>query len=407
MSHGTVPASTSASASTTASGPVVPAPAGSSAERRRPLLIALVVVAMVAALLVSVARGLYRDGPLEPDAPTGQGSKAVVQVLEDLGADVDVDRHTADAADALRAGRPVLVTAPEQLNADQLTALAEARDEGGARLVLVQPDFVALSYLTSGISPSGALRDGGRIEAGAGCDDLAHRARVLELPSADDGIRGAASLYRTSDGAQGCFTAEGGALIAEHDGLTVLGSADLLTNDGIGRADNAALALNLLSADGELSWYVPSANDPMGTASQTPLGYLPDWAGPLLLWLVLVGIVALVALGRRFGPVVVEPLPVTVRPQELVLGRAQLLQRADARDDAARALRTATSSRLADRLGLRHESSLDGLLATLRSHVDRSEEQLRALLGPTPVTSDQDLVRLAHELDRLEKEIDR
>ena len=97
---------------------------GSSAERRRPLLIALVVVAMVAALLASVARGLYRDGPLEPDAPTGQGSKAVVQVLEDLGADVDVDRHTADAADALREGRTVLVTAPDELGADQLTALA-------------------------------------------------------------------------------------------------------------------------------------------------------------------------------------------------------------------------------------------------------------------------------------------
>src|SRR5699024_4838614 len=113
----------------------------------------------------------------------------------------------------------------------------------------------------------------------------------------------------------------------EHDGLIVLGSADLLTNDGIGRADNSALALNLLTADGAVSWYVPSANDPMGTASQTPLGYLPDWAGPVLLWLLLVALIVLVALGRRFGPVVVEPLPVTVRPQELVLGRAQLLQR--------------------------------------------------------------------------------
>src|SRR5699024_11405746 len=113
---------------------------------------------------------------------------------------------------------------------------------------------------------------------------------------------------------------------------------------------NAALALNLLSADGELSSYVPSANDPMGSSSQTPLGYLPDWAGPLLLWLVLVGIVALVALGRRVGPVVAEPLPVTVRPQELVLGRAQLLQRAGAREDAALTPRAATSSRLAHQL---------------------------------------------------------
>ena len=400
-------ASAPAAGSTARPGPSTPSSADSAPERRRPLLITLIVVAMIAALLASVARGFYRDGPLEPDAPTGQGSKAVVQVLGDLGVEVDVDRHTADAADALREGRPVLVTAPDELSADQLTALAEAREAGGARLVLIQPDFVDLSYFTSEISPSGAMREGGRLEAGPDCEGVDHRARLLELPSEEDGIRGAASLYRTADGARSCFASDSGTLVAEHDGLIVLGSADLLTNDGIGLADNSALMLNLLAADGELSWYVPSANDPMGSTSLTPMGYLPDWAGPLLLWVMLVAVIALVAVGRRFGPVVVEPLPVTVRPQELVLGRAQLLQRSGARDDAARALRTAASTRLADRLGLRRESSLDGLLAALRPHADRSEEQLRTLLGPTPVTSDQDLVRLAHELDRLEKEIDR
>ena len=87
--------------------------------------------------------------------------------------------------------------------------------------------------------------------------------------------------------------------------------------------------------------------------------------------------------------------------------RARLLQRSNSRDAAARALRSATSTRLADRFGLRHESALDGLIAALVPHVDRTPEQLRALLGPAPVTSDQDLVRLAHDLDHLEKEIDR
>ncbi|MDN5821418.1 MAG: DUF4350 domain-containing protein, partial [Brachybacterium sp.] len=183
-------------------------------------------------------------------------------MLEDLGVDVDVDRHTADAAAALREGRTVLVTAPDELSADQLTALDEAREAGGARLVLVQPDFVVLSYFTPQITPSGVLRTGSRLDAGADCGDLAHQAQLLELPSADDRIAGAASLYRTGDEAQGCFSADRGTLVAEHDGLLVLGSADLLTNDGIGHADNAALALNLLGADGELDWYVPSANDP-------------------------------------------------------------------------------------------------------------------------------------------------
>ena len=379
--------------------------AGSS--RRRPWLTILIVLAMLAAIVASIARGYYRDGPLEPDAPTGQGSKAVVQVLGDLGVKVEVDRHTVDAAEALRMGRTVLVTDPRSLSAPQLESLAAAHEDGAGRLVLVAPDLVTLSYFSSQISPSGAVRTETLIEAGPGCGDLAHQAEALLVPAAEEAIRGAASLYRVSGEGESCFSADQGSLVAEHDGVLVLGSADLLTNDAVGRADNSALVLNSLSSEGALSWYVPSANDPMGSTSQTLLGYLPDWAGPLLLWLLLIATVALVALGRRFGPVVVEPLPVTVRPQELVLGRARLLQRSGDRQAAATALRSAAASRLASRLGLRRESALDGLLAALAPHVGRSPEQLRALLGPRPVTSDQDLVRLAHDLDHLEKEIDR
>ena len=38
--------------------------------RRRRWLAVAIAVAVLAAVLLSVARGLYRDGPLEPDAPT-------------------------------------------------------------------------------------------------------------------------------------------------------------------------------------------------------------------------------------------------------------------------------------------------------------------------------------------------
>ncbi|WP_010549798.1 DUF4350 domain-containing protein [Brachybacterium paraconglomeratum] len=395
-------------AGTDAAPPGAGAPRGAAQERRRPWLVAAVVLAVIAAVLVSVARGLYRDGPLEPDAPTGQGAKAVVQVLGDLGVEVETRRHTADAAEDLRAGGTVLLTAPKSLSGEQLTMLAEAREEGGGRLIVLRPDFVALSYLTSGIIPTGALREQTRVEAGAACGDLPHGARVLEVPDAEDALDGPASLYTATDAvASTCFEAEGGALVAESDGVLVLGSPDLLTNDGVGRADNSALALNALSASDELTWYVPSATDPQGISSPSLVDHLPEWIGPVAAWLVLAAVLALIALGRRPGPVVVEPLPVTVRPQELVLGRARLLQQASARDAAAAALRAAAATRLADRLGLRHESALDGLLAALAPHVEESPEQLRALLGPAPVATDRDLVRLAHDLDRLEKEIDR
>ena len=405
--------------------PVSPAPAGipvpppaggttrpvghpqAQSARKRPWLTVLIVLAMLAAILASIARGYYRDGPLEPDAPTGQGSKAVVQVLGDLGVEVDVDRHTADAAEALRSGGTVLVTDPRSLSAPQLEALAGAHEEGDGRLVLVAPDLVTLSFFSSEIMPSGAIRTETLVQGGPECGDLQHQAAAVLVPGTEDAIRGAASLYRVSDEGASCFSTEQGSLVAEHDGVLVLGSADLLTNDAVGRADNSALVMNSLSTGGALSWYVPSATDPLGSTSQTLLSYLPDWTGPLLLWLLLIAAVALVALSRRFGPVVIEPLPVTVRPQELVQGRARLLQRSGDRQAAATALRSAAASRFAHRLGLRREAALDGLLAALAPHVSRSPEQLRALLGPTPVTSDQDLVRLAHDLDHLEKEIDR
>lgn len=403
------------SADTTAAAPAhdearagTASPSRGAREGRSPWLVAALVVAVLAAMLISVARGYYRDGPLEPDAPTGQGAKAVVQVLGDLGVEVEVDRHTADAAESLRAGGTVLVTAPRELSGAQLTALDEALRAGDGRLVLVQPDFVTLSYLTSLITPVGTVEEPTRLGAGPDCGDLAHGARELAVPGEEDSLRGPASLYRTAGDAHGCFTAgAGGALVAAHDGVIALGSADLLTNAHVGGADNAALALNLLGRDGELTWYVPSANDPMAATGQTLLGHLPDWAGPTLLWVLLAATIALVALAHRLGPVVQEPLPVSVRPQELVLGRARLLQQANARDAAARSLRSAAAARLAHRLGLRRESSLDALLAALAPHVEHEPGRLRDLLGPAPVPTDQDLVRLAHDLDRLEKEIDR
>ncbi|GAA1485831.1 DUF4350 domain-containing protein [Brachybacterium fresconis] len=395
-----------AAAPGTTGGTAAPGPEAPAAERRRPWLVILVTLAVLAAVLASVARGFYRDGPLEPDAPTAQGSKAVVQVLEDLDVEVDVDRHTTDATEALHGGGTVLVTAPSSLSAQQLTTLADAREAGDGRLVLVEPDFVSLSYLTSDIAPAGSLRTATDLSPDPGCGDLAHGARTLHVPGAD-GLYGPSTLYRTSGPAQGCFGSGEGSLIAAADGILVLGSADLLTNEGIAAADNSALALNALGSAGELTWYIPSPSDPMSTSGQTILGYLPSWAGPLALWLLAVAAIALIALGRRFGPVVVEPLPVTVRPQELVLGRARMLQQSGSRDAAAASLRSASATRLADRLGLRRESALEGLLAALAPHVDHTPEQLSELLGPTPVTSDQDLVHLAQDLDRLEKEIDR
>lgn len=374
-------------------------------ERRPVLLVALVIGALLTAFVVTVLRGAYRDGPLEPDAPTPQGSRAVVTVLTDLGADVDVRRHTDDVIDALHAGRTVLVTDPSKLSDAQLVKLADAHAAGKGRLILVRPDLVTLAYFDTAISPAGTVGEPQTFAAGPDCGPAAFEARRLTLNPTESPL-GSSMLYRSADGSV-CFGDDGRGLVAVDGDLIVLGSADVLANATIRTADASAVALNAVGGAGDVIWYVPSASDPLASTGTDLLSRIPAWAGPAALWLLLSGLLLLIALAHRLGPVVVEPLPVSVKPQELVLGRAQLMQRARSRDAAAASLRSAAAVRLADRLGLRRTTGLDPLLAALAPHTSRTPDQLRALLGDDPIRTDPELVRLAQDLDTLEKEIDR
>ncbi|UYG15708.1 DUF4350 domain-containing protein [Brachybacterium huguangmaarense] len=389
-----------------------PAPAPATGDRRsRTIAVIVVIAALVAALGAALARGAYRDAPFEPSSPAPGGSKAVVTVLRDGGATVRTERRTAEAAAALRSGDTVLVTAPSTLDRPQLEALREALDAGDGRLVLVTPDFGGLAVLAPGVRPTGTVEDeDARLSADAECSDASFAARTVRpgpvALDADGDQVAPAIVYSGPETARGCFRTGAGASIMRSGDVTVLGSARYLTNAGVGGADNAAVALNALG-DGHVVWYLPSAADPMASTQPGAFERLPDWMGPVGLWLAVCVLVLLVALMWRGGPVVVEPLPVTVRAQELTAGRARLMHRAGARESAARSLRSATAVRLASRLGIRRGESLDALVAAAAPLVGRSPAALRELLGETPVRTDEELVRLADDLDRLEKEIDR
>ncbi|WP_152354379.1 DUF4350 domain-containing protein [Brachybacterium subflavum] len=373
----------------------------------RVLTVALVLVVLAAVVVVAL-RGTFRDGPLEPAAPTPQGSKAVARVLEREGTDLEVRRYTTDAAQALAEGRTVLVTDPSALDGAQLDRLADARESGHGHLVLVRPSFFVLARLAPGIRPAGALEETTTLSADGSCAAASLKAREIRVGPAED-VAKAATLYRAGDGFDTCFRRGDGAAVVTGQGVTVLGSATLLTNAGAGDLDNAAVALNALGGDAgpALTWYVPSPTDPLAAQHPSLLDRLPDFALPLALWGCAIVLAVLLAVSRRLGPVVVEPLPVSVRARELTVGRAHLLHRADARDAAARALRARTAVRLASRLGVRREGRLDALIAALAPHTALMPEQMRTLLGPTPVRSDQELLRLSEDLDDLEKEIDR
>lgn len=370
----------------------------------------VVVLAILLALTSAIIRASFRDAPFEPSSPTATGSKALVTVLQESGTPVATVRSTQDAADALTAGGTVVLTDDRHLSQRQRDLLASALEGSTGRIVLITPEQETLDALAPGTSVAGRVAADERPRADETCADASFRARWVRpgtFEPADDSQTSWPGLsYRPAPGAASCFRTHEGASIVQQGRATVLGSSRYVMNGGIGSADNSAVALNAIGGHGEVAWYIPSATDPLAGQDGGPLARLPEWALPVVLWMVACVLLLLLALSFRLGPVVIEPLPVTVRAQELTIGRANLLERAGARDRAARSLRSAAAVRLADRLGVRRSENLEALLTALTPHV-RDPHAARALLSATPVSTDIDLVRLAHDLDALEKEIDR
>jgi hypothetical protein len=106
--------------------------------------------------------------------------------------------------------------------------------------------------------------------------------------------------------------------------------------------------------------------------------------------------------GRRFGPLVIENLPVTVRASETMEGRARLYQRSSNRGRALDALRIGTVSRLATAVGLSRHASVPEVAATVAGLTGRDPRIVRDILLDAHPRSDAELVSLSDQLLDLE-----
>jgi hypothetical protein len=187
--------------------------------------------------------------------------------------------------------------------------------------------------------------------------------------------------------------------------VTVVGTSDFMTNAGLPKRGNAALAMNLAGDQPRVIWYAPqhSEGESSGGASLSDL--IPDTVKWIFWQLCLV--VLLVALWkvRRIGPLVAEHLPVVVRASETVEGRGRLYRSQRASDRAADALRTATLQRLLPRLGLGLNAEQAAIIQTIAQRGGQDPNYVgHALFGPPPAT-DTDLVNLANALDNIERQV--
>ncbi|PWU54645.1 hypothetical protein DLE60_29525, partial [Micromonospora globispora] len=368
-----------------------PIQAPSRRPRRRHRVLIPFGVALVLIVVTLVAHAVDQPDPgdrgfLSPIATDDDGGSRLAEALRGKGVPVRRETDTLRALAATGSGPATLfVPAPELVHPDTVGALAEL--PAGSRLVLVDPSRRVLEGLGAPVVPT-ERRWATRATAP---DADGHR---CPLPEADVAGTAAADRqrYATSPGQASvlsrCYA--GGLIRAPgQTELVAIGASDPFRNDRIGELGNLALATGLLSGprpviwldldgpapaptygtgpDGEPAWSPtpgsgsgsdygsndwqndddPESGGPAQqggdnrstddeaegeTPPQNPLwAAFPVWFWALLVQLALAGLLVVLWRARRLGPPVPEPLPVTVRSAETVLGRARLYRRAGAR----------------------------------------------------------------------------
>ncbi|MEU5742332.1 DUF4350 domain-containing protein [Streptomyces tendae] len=383
--------------------------------RARGIALALVLL-LVGAVAIAVVRSDARHGELDPRSADPYGSRAVAELLADRGVSTRVVTTLDEARAAAGPDTTLLVAVPDLLTERQQTGLHSATSGSGGRTVLVAPGGPAVERLAPGVTADPALSIDSTL---APACDLPAARRAGDADTG--GIR-----YSTHLEADACYPSRrlatllrlpdppttGSAEDAPGD-TVVLGARDILFNNHLDEHGNASLALQLLGSRDHLVWYLPSLSDLPGPDDERsffdllPSGWL--W-GTLQLFIA----AALAALwrARRLGPLVPEKLPVAIRASETVEGRARLYRKANARDRAATALRSATRTRLAPLAGVpatqahTPESLLPALSAHLHGEPGDGQTLHTLLFGPPP-GDDAALIALADQLDALEREVRR
>ena len=359
------------------------------------VLLALVVIVGVAAVSTYLTAP-RPGGSMDPESTSPEGARALVTILREHGVDVIAAGDIAAVERAARPDTPILVAQTFYLFDDDLLHRLAALP--GDRL-LVEPVSRTREELAPQIRLDGATTFG---DTEPDCD-LREATRAGEVQfGLSDAYAAAGTVPVTR-----CY---GGALVRyTEDGreVTVVSTSGFMTNSGLLKDGNAALAMNLAGSHPRVIWYAPqhSEVDSESSGGATLFDLIPGHAKWIALQLCLV--VALLALwkGRRIGPLVAEQLPVVVRASETVEGRGRLYRSRRARDRAAEALRTATLQRMTPRLGLGHDAEPAAVAQAVAERCGLYPQAVaHTLFGPPPA-NDPDLVNLAHELDNIERQV--
>ena len=366
--------------------------------RARIVAIWVLLVASVVAAAIIGHRPARQGLPLDPASPAPDGTKALVEVLRQLGAAVRVS--PTPPAPGAGPGTALLLS-------DNLDDRARARLTGWVRrggiLVVADPDSPVTTIRPAGAATVGLL--GARLD------------RACDLPALRDVAQVApwrAVFLQVPAGAQGCFPSPAGGgrpggawLVVQPLGagsVVRLGGPDALVNAHLGAADNGLLAASLLApAPGTT---VTVLRPPLPGGGRRGLSGLIAPRVKLALWQLVVAFGVLVLWrARRLGRPVAEPPPVRLPGSELVVAVGHLLQRAGKRQRAADLLAADLRRALAERLGLPPAVAPDRLAATVAARTGMLPERVLAAVVPAPPRDEAELVALGQAAAAIREEV--
>lgn len=361
----------------------------------RPMII-IVVFSLLFAIAASILpKAGYNNAPVGIRNKEGDGARALAQVLGDHG--ISVREVNAQQAASVDENTTLVVIFPSRMT-ERMAQAIETRTN--VVYVGLEEEYGSHAPYLQGLRSE---RDysSSKTWLTPGCtSDIAGRTQHLQ--ASDYVLSGPAS------GWQLCFSEDGlSYAYAERSDSgrfrALIPDSLRLRNRAIIDGGNAALAINTIGRTPKVAWYSPThSDDPTGT-SQDGLPTSP-YLMPAFLMVIAACLLAGFARGRRLGPLTSERLPVEVPASETLIGKARLMRSQRAYEHAAQALRSSTASRIATILGVAHTADREALTHAMEQRGLPASRCSALLWGPPP-TSEKALIRLANDLDALEKEI--
>lgn len=370
----------------------------------RPVLWALALLAAVTVVTSLFAPPSTSKVDYAINNPHANGTMALAELLRHEGIDVDSPTTMAELVEGAGPGTTIALVNASLLSKADRQRLASL----GADITVVGTRYQDLDglFVPTQASPVPA---GASIPAGTGLDAQCTDPDAVAAGSLD----GTDSSIALPEGANGlgCFPVSESArlyayaAVERDNGTTVrlIADPDMLTNDRLTTAGNAALAIRALGHHEHVLWADGAALT--GSTSVWDNVSRPPWLLPFLFQATVVVTILAVVQGRRTGRLVEENLPVIVHATETTRGRGRLYRRAHDLERCATALRAGTGLRLGRRLGVPASSDSAVLVDAVSTASGLPAHAVQELLcGPAPANA-QALTVLAVQLDRLESEV--